>query len=180
MMEVLGYPLQTIYLYCLIGGGILTVIYILFGDILDGILDVDPGGYLNPSLLLSFFTIFSAAGYLLERLTSLTSIVSAIISFVTALVCSIILHLFVFVPLKSAESSITISEDDLKGRIGKVIISIPKGGYGEVILEGKSGNIAKSAQSFDEQPIASEQQVIIIDVKSGVLQVAPYEENYEF
>lgn len=177
-MEIFGgYSLQEIYLFGLVVGGTLTLLYILFGDILDGIFDASPDGILNPTLILSFTTIVSAAGYLFEKLTSLNSILILLLSFVIAFILVTILNVFVLIPLASAEESIALKDDDLKGRIGKVIISIPDDGFGEVVLEGNSGTISMSAKSFEDKPIPYDTKVLVIDIdgKNGVLSVVPHE-----
>ncbi|MCA1030822.1 hypothetical protein LCL95_07310 [Bacillus timonensis] len=177
-MELLGQSLQTIYLYGLIIGGGLTLLYILFSDILEGVFEAIPDGIFNPTLVLSFITILSATGYLFEKLSSINSFVIMLISIVFSFILVTLLNVFVLIPLSNAEESIVFSDEDLKGRIGRVIISIPTDGYGEVVLEGNSGTISRSAKSFDEMPIAYDQTVLVIDVIEGVLFVSPHE-NFE-
>ncbi|MGG3326681.1 NfeD family protein, partial [Bacillus velezensis] len=85
------------------------------------------------------------------------------------------LHFFVLLPLSSAEESLAYRETDLKGRVGRVITSVPKDGYGEVIIEGIGGAISKSAVSFEQEQISYGTSVLVIDVKDGVLFVTPHE-----
>lgn len=179
-MELFGYPVQSIYLFGLIAGGIMTLLYILFSDLLEGMFEFIPDGILNPTLVLSFLTFFSATGYLMEKLTAVSHLLIAAVSFLLALGLTTLLNVFVLVPLNSAEESLAYSEDDLRGRTGKVIVSIPKDGYGEVILEGTGGTISKSAMSFDEEEIPSGNKVLVIDVKNGVLYVSPIESLEEY
>jgi membrane-bound ClpP family serine protease len=175
-MELFGYSLQAIYLFCLITGGILTLLYILFGDILEGIFEILPDGFLNPTLILSFITFLSSSGYLFEKLSNLNSFIILLISIVIALILVIFLNVFVLIPLSSAEESLAFKEEDLKGRVGKVIISIPKNGYGEVIIEGNGGTIAMSATGFENESIPYESKVLVIEVKESVLYVSPYDQ----
>jgi membrane-bound ClpP family serine protease len=173
-MELFGYSLQTIYLFCLIIGGVLTLLYILFGDILEGVFEILPDGFLNPTLILSFFTFLSSSGYLFEKLSNLNSFVILLISIFIALFLVIILNVFILIPLSSAEESLAYKEEDLKGRIGKVIISIPENGFGEVTLEGNGGTVARSATSFENEAIPYGSKVLVIDVIESVLYVSPY------
>lgn len=85
------------------------------------------------------------------------------------------LHLFVLVPLSSAEESLTYREDDLRGRLGKVITAVPVDGFGEVLIEGIGGTISKSAISFENEQISYGTVVLVVDVKNGVLSVTPHE-----
>ncbi|MDQ0255929.1 membrane-bound ClpP family serine protease [Evansella vedderi] len=175
-MEIFGYPLETVYLFGFILGGILTVLYILFGDIIEGIFEALSEGPINPTLILSFITFFNSMAYLMERFSSINSLIIAIASLVTAFLLVTLLNIFVLVPLSQAEATLAYSDDDLKGRIGTVITAIPEEGFGEVMIQGKQGNIARSAISFDDVAIPYGEKVLIIEVKNSVLHVSPHEE----
>lgn len=174
-MELFGYAMETLYLYGLIFGGILTFVYILLSDILEGIFEVLSDTFVNPTLILSFITLLSGTGFVFEKVTDLNSFLILAGSSVSALLLVTLLNVFVLVPLSSAEESNTYTIEDLQGRIGKVIISIPADGYGEVMISGNSGNIAKSARSLDNTPIAEGTEILVIDIEKGVLHVTPYE-----
>lgn len=172
-MELFGLPLETIYLYTLIISGSLTFLYILFGDIFEGIF----GGseLVNPTLALSYLTIFSASAYLLEFITSFNSLLIILIAVVGSLVLVTLLNVFVLIPLLSAEESLAYTESDLIGRIGRVITSIPVDGFGEVLIDSNSGAIAKPAASLENQAIGYDQRVLVLDIKNGVLYVELFE-----
>ncbi|MDC3414412.1 hypothetical protein NC797_08220 [Aquibacillus sp. 3ASR75-11] len=174
-MEILGYSLETVYLFGLIVGGCFTFIYIILGDVLEGMFEFLSDGIFNPTLVLSFITFLSASGYLLEISTSLNSLLILVIALVLAFILVILLNVFILIPISSAEESLVYSEDDLKGRMGKVIVSIPEDGFGEVFLSGKSGSISKSAKSFEDQPIREGTEVLVVDIADGVLYVSPRE-----
>jgi len=174
-MEIFGFNVETLYLFGIMIGGILTLLYILFGDILEGVAEVSPDGFLNPTLVLSFITFLSASGYLFEKLSAIHNLIIFVISIVIALILVILLNVFVLIPLSSAEESLAYKEEDLKGRIGKVIISIPDDGFGEVVLEGKGGTIAMSAKGFQDEAIDYDTKVLVIDIKDNVLYVIPHE-----
>ena len=176
-MEIFGMSIEMVYLFILILSGILTVLYLFFGDFLDALGDVAP--FLNPALILAFITFFSATAYILELVTSLSSIIIAIISAVIAFILASVLHVFVFIPIKSAEESLSYTEESLKGRVGRIILSVPEDGFGEIIIESKSGTISKPATSYDHEPIAEGKRVLVIDVKDGVLYVVPYEDELD-
>ncbi|MFA9557802.1 NfeD family protein [Evansella sp. AB-rgal1] len=174
-MELFGQSLETIYLYGFIISGILTLFYILFGDIVEGIFEALSEGPINPTLILSFLTFFSSMAFLLERFSSLHSLIVLIASLITAFFLVTLLNIFVLVPLSRAEATLAYSDEDLKGRIGTVIISIPEDGFGEVMIQGKGGNIARSAVSFEDVAIPYGEQVLIVDIKESVLHVSPHE-----
>ncbi|AHK50303.1 membrane protein [Bacillus velezensis TrigoCor1448] len=173
-MDIFHLPLETVYLYTLIISGSLTLLILFFQDVFHGLSEAIPS-FLNPALILSFLTIFSASGYIGEIAAPLSSSVIALLSFVLSVLLVSLLHFFVLVPLSSAEESLAYRETDLKGRVGRVITSVPKDGYGEVIIEGIGGAISKSAVSFDQEQIKYGTAVLVIDVKDGVLFVTPHE-----
>lgn len=177
-MELVGLPLETFYLYVLVVSGAITILYLFFSDLLDGVLDGI--AFINPTLIFSFISIFSAGGYLGEVFTPLQSGLIAIFSAIIALILVTLLNVFVLIPLSNAEESLVYKETDLRGRIGFVITAIPADGYGEVLIENISGRISKPAVSFTRTEIPHGKKVLIIDVENGVLQVKVYDdlENY--
>lgn len=177
-MEPFSIPLETIYMYGLIISGVLTVLYVLFADVFQGI--GDSLDFLNPVLLFAFVTILSASGYLLEMLSSLHYLVIMGISAAIAFIVVSLLNVFILVPLSTAEESLVYKEADLKGRVGTVITAIPKDGYGEVMIDSTSGRIAKPATSFDHVPIPNGADVLVIDVQKGVLQVSIHHQLESF
>lgn len=177
-MEPFSIPLETIYMYGLIISGVLTVLYVLFADVFQGI--GDSLDFLNPVLLFAFVTILSASGYLLEMLSSLHYLVIMGISAAIAFIVVSLLNVFILVPLSTAEESLVYKEADLKGRVGTVITAIPIDGYGEVMIDSTSGRIAKPATSFDHVPIPNGADVLVVDVQKGVLQVSIHHQLESF
>ncbi|MEI1422695.1 NfeD family protein [Bacillus cabrialesii] len=172
-MELFGVPIQTVYLYTLIIAGSLTLLFLFFGDVFAGLSEGIP--FFNPTLVLAFFTFFSAGGYIGELVLPLSSMFIALFSSILSIMLVVLLHIFVLVPLSSAEESLAYKEDDLRGRVGKVITAVPIDGFGEVVIEGIGGIISKSAVSFDNQQISYGTMVLVVDVNNGVLSVTPYE-----
>ncbi len=176
-MELFGTPIENIYLCVLIIAGILTILYLFFGDFIEVFGEISP--FLNPALILAFITFFSAAAYILELVTSLSSIVIVILSSIIAFILAAVLNIFVFIPMKSAEESLSYTEDSLKGRVGKIILSVPEDGFGEIVIKSKSGTISKPAASYDNDLIQEGTRVLVIEVKNGVLYVVPYETGFD-
>ncbi|MGE6629804.1 hypothetical protein [Bacillus sp. NPDC077027] len=175
-VELFGLSLQTLYLYILIISGILTLIFVFFGDVLDGLFEAVPLPFLQPTLILAFFTFFSAGGFIIEKTGIIGSLLGATLSAVIAVILVTCLNIFVLIPLSSAEESLSYTEADLKGRTGEVIVSVPKDGFGEVLLTSNSGKISKPAKSFDQEEIPYGTSVLVVEVKKGVLSVTPNEE----
>lgn len=172
-MTLFGVDIQTIYLTTLIISGCLIVLYIFFGDVLDAVSEGIP--FLNPTLILAFFVFLSSSGYVLELVTSFPSLVILLISISFALIMDVLLNFFVLIPLASAEESLVLTEESLKGRVGKIIISIPEDGFGEVVIDGKGGMITRPATSYENTPIPEGTEVLILNSKERVLYVVPYD-----
>jgi membrane-bound ClpP family serine protease len=177
-MEIFGYSIESIYLTVLIITGGITLLYLLFGDFLEGI--AEAAGFLNPTLILAFVTFTSASGYIFELLTSYNHLLIMSISVIIAIILDVLLNVFVLIPLSRAEESLAYTTQSLRGRVGDVIIPIPVDGFGEVIIKSASGTISKSAASFENKAIAEGEKVLIIEVKDGVLKVLPYENKDPF
>lgn len=165
-MELFGLDLPSIYLTVLIGSGICVILTLLLSDLFGG--DV---GVFNPTLILAFFTILSASGYLMEKYSNINSIIILSISAVIALIISSCLHFFVFIPLANAEESLVYNEESLKGRIGKVITAIPQDGFGEILIESISGNISKTAASFYNEEIGFGEETVVVEIRENVAYV---------
>ncbi|MDF2904667.1 MAG: hypothetical protein K0S25_2305 [Bacillus sp. (in: firmicutes)] len=170
-MELFGVSLETIYLYSLIISGVVTVLYLLFGDVLSLVLN----GIFNPMLVFSFITIFSAGGYVAEMYTSFHSGWIAAFSAVVSFIIVTLLNVFILIPISQEEESLVYEESDLRGRVGTVITTVPEDGFGEVLIEGISGRILKPAVSLKKNAIPNGSKVLVIDVDNGVLQVEPCE-----
>lgn len=171
-------PIETVYLYGLVISGAITILYLFFGDFLEGAMESIP--LLNPTLLFSFVTIFSAGSYLAEVFTELHSGLIAGFSALITLILVTLLNVFILIPLSNAEESLVYKESDLRGRVGTVITAVPVDGYGEVMIESLSGRISKPATSFTNTEIPYGKKVLVIDVENGVLQVKVYEELENF
>lgn len=136
-----------------------TNFFIYFNDIFSGLELPDQ---FNPTLIFSFLTVFFASGFLFESVTGLNSGVIAATSLLISLSTVTLLNVFVLIPISSAEESLAFHENDLRGRVGRVLTSIPVDGFGEVLIESISGSIAKTAASFKNEGIASDTKVLII------------------
>lgn len=171
-MEVFGLSMEQMYMYILIFAGALTVLYVFFGDAAD-VGDGIP--VLNPAVLLAFFTLLAAGGYLLEAATDLDSPVILLIAAAGAFLLDLLLYFFVLIPLASAESSIAYTDESLAGQVAKVITPIPVNGFGEVVIETYGGIISKRAAGYDNEAIGQGRSVLIIEVTDGTLYVRDYE-----
>ena len=177
-MLLFGAELPTVYLFTLIIVGCITILYLFFSDLFDGVFEGIP--FIDPAVILSFITITSAGGFLLEKFTDLSSSLNFIIACIISGIISSLIYFFILVPLKSAEVSLAYTEESLEGQIGKVIVPIPVNGYGEIVIESVNGIISKRATGFENEAIEYHQQVLIIEAKEGTVYVKKYESPLQF
>ena len=173
MISISVHTIEGIYLAGLIIAGVLTLLFVFFGDIFEGMSEAVP--FFSPTLVLAFITFFCAGGYIFKVTGIFSTILSAVLSVMASGVLVALLHFFVLVPLSSAEESLSYHESDLKGRTGHVITSIPADGFGEVLLTSSVGSISKTASSFDHTPIAGGTKILVIESKNSIVYVAPYQ-----
>ena len=172
-MELFGLPIVQVYLYALIISGAMTILYVLFSDIAEGIGEISP--FLDPAVILSFFTFTSAAAYILELLVDWHSEMILGVAVAIAIVLDVLLYFFVLLPLASSEVSLAYSDESLMGQVGRVIVPIPVDGFGEIVIETVNGRINKRAAGYKNTAIDYGKEVLIIEVEAGTFIVKEYE-----
>lgn len=170
---MLGYSMETIYLTTLIVIGCATLLYLFFSDLAD--VSVDDVVFFDPAVILIFISFTAATGYLLERFTSISSIIVGLISIIIAIGCTVVLYYFLLLPLRSAEVSLAYTEQSLEGQVAKVIVPIPIDGFGEIVIESVNGLISKRAASFHNVEIPYDAHALIIEMKESTAYVVEYE-----
>ena len=148
------------YLVILIAGfSLMVILTLLLGDI-----DL---GFISIMELGNFITLLGLFGYLGTEHTDYGKTAVTVISVMLAALVSVILQVFIFKPLMRSENSITLRDIDLEGSEARVITSIPEDGFGEILIERKTGNVFKSAKSQDGLPVDFDEKVQIIKLEQG-------------
>lgn len=163
--------IEQIFLYGLFGIGLITILYVLFADAIDGM----DSGILNPTTILTFLLFICATGFILLKLTNWNDEIIIIVALVVSSIITFLLYFFVLVPLASAEVSTAYTNESLQGQVGRVIVPIPNDGYGEIVIETVNGIISKRAVGYDKEAIDYDKQVLIIDIEDGTFLVKEYE-----
>lgn len=166
-----GIPLETIYLYTLIVCAGIAVLLVIFGDVFDF------DGPIDPMLAIPWLAFTSLCGYLGERLLGWNHLMLFLVSGAIASILVFLLNFYVLMPMKNAESTISISEKDMEGNTATVVTPIPVGGMGEIQLKSVTGSISRPAAFYapQEQTIERGAQVLIIEIRERVCYVVPYE-----
>jgi len=164
------------YWSCLAGGAIFALISVFLGDIIsnavDGILDFLSADILQPMVLATAITTLGGSGILLSKYSSFNNVFVLLISAVIAVMLSVIVFFAYVKPMKNSENSTGFSIQELQGRMGQVIVPIPSHGFGEVLLRVGAGHTNQIAASFDQQDIAENARVVVVEVRDDVLYVS--------
>jgi membrane-bound ClpP family serine protease len=168
---------NTIFVICLIAGGVLLLVTILLDDILGGLLDFlsfdfDLGGVSLMPLLFGFVSMFGVGGLIGTQVFELDAGRASLVGAVAgAMGAFLVFAIFGF--LRRAEAPEAFSLRDLVGQIGRVSVGIPAGRYGSVYLSyaGESHNLTATA----ERDIPAGATVQVADVAGSALIVQPVE-----
>lgn len=171
--------LETVYLYTFAITGTLTLLYVLFGDVFDGLFDTTPGGVLSPTVILSFISILCSAGYYFELETEVGVITGFILSALIALVLVSLMHIFILGPVARAETSLRTSINDMVGKVGELVVGIPTNGFGEMTIKSNLSIISFPASTENGESINEGIIVKVTKVNSadGVVIVEKFDED---
>lgn len=169
-----------IYWGCFLGGILLAVVTIVFGDLLgafvDGVSDLLPE-FLHPMLMISSITMFGAAGILFSKYSSIAALPIMLLSFIAAVVLSVLIYFFYVKPMANSENSAAYSIQELAGKIGEITIPVPAQGYGEVLMKLGAGRVHQIAASYDGDEIYTGARVVVVEVRENVLYVSKFDSD---
>ncbi|MFC6348461.1 hypothetical protein [Vagococcus carniphilus] len=169
-----GIPIDTIYLYVLIGCTVLSILLFVFGDIFDF------DGPVDPMLIVPWLAFTSLFGIAFESLFDLNHGLVLFLGGGISTIIVFLMNFYILVPLRNSEASIAVSEKDLEGRKATVITPIPVKGMGEIKISSVTGIITRPASFYQPQEIEVKagSDVLIIEIKNRVCYVVPYQENF--
>ncbi|MGN8647262.1 protease [Gracilibacillus sp. HCP3S3_G5_1] len=156
-----------------------AIISLLLGNVLDGILDSlfdSLGDFFNPLLLFGTLSVVGGSGVLLTKYSSLSELYVLLISILIGIGAYLLIYYFLVIPMSHAESSTSISIQDLEGKAGEVITTIPAQGMGEVFISLTSGSRSETAASFDQKEIKQGKQIVVVKAEEHVLYVSELDE----
>ena len=129
----------------------------------------------NPSALLAFITCFGAAGYILTHFADWPSLPALIVALVPGLLGDVIIAA-VIAKIIASETVMRPIDYELEGTLGRVTISIPANGVGEVIFSKGGTRRSEAARSLNTTAIPYDTEVVIVEYEHGVAVVVPYDE----
>lgn len=132
--------------------------------------------YLNPTSFGLFLLGFGLFGYVFHNLADVTATASIIFAIAAGIVLAIALLSLLNRVFANAEGSTELDVVDRTGMLGKVSITIPEQGLGEIIYT-SPGGVHKSvpARSLNGQRMVRDQEVVVVDYQNGVAEVDTWE-----
>ncbi|HEY3085035.1 MAG TPA: NfeD family protein [Candidatus Dormibacteraeota bacterium] len=160
---------------CLLIGGGLLLMTLIFDDLLGGFLNafhfgLDLGGVSPTPVLLGFVAMFGVGGLLGINGFGLGVGLATLVGVVAGVVgAAVVLAAFRF--LRQAESTDTFSLEDMVGATGRVSVGIPANRFGTVLISfaGASHNMTATADA----EIPAGRMVKVVAVAGTNLVVAP-------
>lgn len=170
-----------VFQICFLTGVLYAIVSFILGQLLD-FMDIDgdidiPGDLnlftvspLKPIIITAFVIVFGGIGTICI-MNKLNSILSSIIATSSGLLVSFIIYRFVVIPLYRAQNTSAISQSELIGSTGKLILAI-KGNYYGTIRYTRLGNTYTSpAKSINGEDIEKGEAVIIMEIKNNIYYV---------
>ncbi|MCQ6560383.1 NfeD family protein [Paenibacillus mendelii] len=171
--------MEALFWSCMVGGILFAVVSVIFGDwlslALDGMLDflsLDGHHWLQPMSVVGGITVFGGAGLLLYRYSPLGDAVIILLSILIAVTAAVLVYFLYVRPMERSENSTGYSMKELTGAIAEVLVPVPVGGYGEVMIKVGAGRTNHIAASYEGDSIPTGTRVVVVDVKEGALMVS--------
>ncbi len=130
---------------------------------------------LNVSSFLAFLTVFGAAGFILMRFAGWSPLLATPVAIAPGVAADVLLA-FVLGKILAGETVMRPIDYELEGTTGRVTISIPAGGTGEVIFSKGGVRRGEAARSLNDRAIPYDTEVVIVEYQHGVALVQPYVE----
>jgi hypothetical protein len=132
--------------------------------------------WFNASTVLAFLAWFGGTGYLLTRHSNLVALASLSLAVASGLAGGWLVYRFMFRLLQNTDAEMNEWDYRHEGSVGKVSISIPANGAGEVIFEQHGIRRSAGAKSDDGSSIEKGAEVVISRYEKGMAFVRRWDE----
>lgn len=132
--------------------------------------------YLNPTTLALFLLGFGFFGYFFHNTTNLAVAFTLLLASSGGLLIAALLLMVLNRLFANSEGSTELDVVDRTGMLGKVSITIPAEGIGEIIYT-SPGGVHKSipARSLEKQRLERDQEVVVVNYQNGIAEVDTWE-----
>lgn len=161
--------METMYLVLFIAGVIYAVATIFLGDMFDVQFGLGSGSLpvLSPTTIGTCVTVFGGTGYVLSVNSSWNNLLIAAVALIIALFLSMLLFLFVTLPLYKAEKNAALYAGKMIGQTAEVVTLIMNGSKGEIVYEQGGVRLSALANIMEGHEVKQGDFVRIVDVVSG-------------
>jgi membrane-bound ClpP family serine protease len=164
-----------VFLVAMITALILLLITVVLDDIVGGVLDslhvsIDVGGVSIAPIALGFVAMFGVGGLFGTTVLNMGSGTASLVGAGAGTGGALVVY-GMFSLLTRSEGPQPYSISDLVGITGRVVVGIPKGRHGEVVVSYAGVSQKRSATS--DQEIRSGSTVKVVDIAGSVLVVEP-------
>ena len=132
--------------------------------------------WFNASTVMAFLAWFGGTGYLLTKHSSLVAIACLSIAVAAGLAGGWIVYRFMYRLLQNKDAEMNEWDYRHDGSVGKVSITIPASGTGEVIFEQHGVRRSAGARSDDGSSIEKGVEVVISRYEKGLAYVRRWDE----
>jgi len=132
--------------------------------------------WLNASTLMAFLAWFGGTGYLLTKHSSLVALTCLAIAAASGLTGGWIVYRFMYRLLQNRDAEMNEWDYRHEGSVGKVSITIPSDGTGEVIFEQHGVRRGAGAKSDDGSAFEKGAEVVISRYEKGMAYVRRWDE----
>ena len=129
----------------------------------------------NVSSLLAFLMWFGAAGYAAMNRLDLPALLALVPAVLVGAAGSMLVSWFLRLALRG-ETVMKPADYEMEGTIGRVTVSIPAGGTGEIIFSKNDRRRSEGARSLDGTPIARDEEVVVVDYLRGIALVQRWQD----
>jgi len=171
--------LSTIFITIFIVTLVILFTNLLLGGVFDSVLGLDSEIF-NLTTTLCFTGVASVFGYIILNYTSFSTAMVITLAALISLVLTVVLNVFLFIPLSRMESSTAFKIEDMQGEVGEVTLSIPADSVGEVTVMTGLGVVTRTAKSYDGSHIDQGEQALIIEVEDQIFYVVQYDKNFDY
>ena len=132
--------------------------------------------WLNASTLMAFLAWFGGTGYLLTKRSSLVALTCLAIAAASGLTGGWIVYRFMYRLLQNRDAEMNEWDYRHEGSVGKVSITIPSDGTGEVIFEQHGVRRSAGAKSDNGSALEKGAEVVISRYEKGMAYVRRWDE----
>lgn len=132
--------------------------------------------WFNASTVMAFLAWFGGTGYLLTKHSSLVALTCLAIAAGSGLTGGWIVYRFMYRLLQNRDAEMNEWDYRHEGSVGKVSITIPASGTGEVIFEQHGVRRSAGARSDDGSTLEKGSEVVISRYEKGIAYVRKWDE----